>query len=79
MGKDLEMLFLFFLVACNPSPYDAADTAEIFCTDERGYDHEVGTWWQCVDSCFTCSCDDGGEIIISDDGPVIVTQDCRQQ
>jgi hypothetical protein len=73
------MIIFFFLLACESFPYDAWDTGEIFCVDERGYEHEVGVWWQCADSCASCSCGEDGKIFKDDSGPVIRTEDCLKE
>ena len=83
MNKTSIYLFLIilFIFGCDENHLDS-DTGYFensFCLDHRGYEHELGTYWQCENTCDICSCDENGDIIIVDDGPKIVTKNCEER
>ena len=70
----LIIALVFF--GCN-SQLEECDTAVgTACVDHRGYEHEMGTYWMCENACEVCSCDENGDIVVVEDGPIIASESC---
>ncbi len=65
------------MFGCNQNIEEYDTSPDTFCLDHRGYEHEVGVYWQCENRCEICSCDENGDIVIVDEGPIIVSEDCE--
>jgi hypothetical protein len=74
------MLVIALLLAGCAEQIEECDTAAgPFCVDHRGYEHEIGTYWQCENSCDVCLCDENGEVVIAEVGPVITSENCEEK
>ena len=71
------IIALFFL-GCSEQIEECDTSVGSDCIDHRGYEHEVGTYWQCENSCEVCSCDENGDIVVVEDGPIIVSGSCSE-